>query len=36
MWSRGEYFEQKNRRIVEQFKDEGKYLSFLLYSNSLD
>ena len=23
MWSRGEYFEQKNRRIVQQITEEG-------------
>ena len=30
MWSRGEYFEQKNRRIVQQITEEGSYNPFKL------
>lgn len=32
MWTRGEYFEQKNRRIVQQIENEG--MSFLLFGFS--
>lgn len=34
MWTRGEYFEQKNRRIVQQFENEGK-CGFFIFLNRL-